>query len=170
MGICLTSVSFSMSAEVKRQHNDNPDDPTDNGQWVLIQDPDTGEVTRVWRSFDNPETTDVDESVTGEVFPCLARGILSTGIRNASATQNWSELYRATDIVQLQFPADVIIRRNDHIINIRDSAGNLVWREEEMVDAPGTTFIVNGVVPIVDAYNNHVKNFALLERADVQSA
>lgn len=168
MGICLTGAAFSMTADVKRQHNDNPDDPSDNGSWVMVQDPDTGEITRVWKSFDNPDTPDVDESVTGESFPCLARGILSTGIRNASATQNWSEVYRATDIVQLQFPANVVLRRNDRVLNIRDSKGKIVWREEEAVDAPGTVFIVNGVVAIMDAFNNHIKNFALLERADAQ--
>lgn len=170
MGICLTGAMFSMWADVKRQMNDNPDDPTDNGEWVLEQDPDSGEIIRVWKSFDNPDTPDVDESETGESFPCLARGVISQGIRNMSTNQDWTQVYRATDIIQLEFPADVILRRNDHVTNIRDAKGTVVWREEEMVDSPPTIFIVNGVVPVMGPFNTLTRQFALLERADNQNA
>lgn len=168
MGLCLTGAQFSMWADVRRQYPvDDPDTTDDNGEWVIIQDPDSGAITRVWRSYDNPDTPE-DESVTGETFPCMARGVISQGIRTQSTTQDWTQVYRATDIIQLEFPTDVVLRRNDHVTNIRDAKGNLIWREEESVDSPATVFVVNGVVPMIGPFNQHIKNFALLERVDNQ--
>lgn len=168
MALCLTGASFSMMADAKRQMNDDPTTTVDDGSWILVQSPDSGEIVRQWQSFDNPDTPE-DESVVGDSFPCLARGVLSQGIRTQSATQDWSQAYRATDIIQFEFPTDVILRRNDHVTNIRDASGKILWREEERIDSPPTVFVVNGVVPVMGPFNTHVKNFALLERLGNQN-
>lgn len=158
-----------MWADVLRQApKDDPTTTSDNGHWVMQQDQHTGAIKRQWIAYDDPNT-DIDEATAGESFPCIARGIIAAGIRSQGTTEDFSNLYKATDVVQLRFPPDVVLSRRDRVTNIRDRYGNIIWKEEESDDSPATVFNVQGVVPIVDAFNNHTGNFTLLERAERQA-
>lgn len=172
MVICLTSARFNMSADVLRQGAELPDDPdteeVEEGRWVSAQDPDSGEIIRVWQK--NPEThKDPDDPAPAlETFKCVARGIVDGGIRVAGTTERFGEMYSNIDYIKVTFPASVKISKRDRITNVRDAAGNIIWREEEIKGSPPTVFNVNGVTPILDPFGRMIEQFALCERAERQ--
>lgn len=171
MVVCLTSARFNMKADILRQGAEvagviNPTDQT--GEWVNQQDPESGTIRRKWQSYaqaDNPLTVE-NEALT--TFRCVARGIIDGGIRVAGTTERWDELYQNVDYVKITFPASTVINRRDRVTNIRDSKGNIIWKEEEQPDAPPTIFNVSGITPILDPFGKHIESFALLERAEIQ--
>lgn len=167
--LCLTSARFNMKADVLRQTAPDSTPIDQTGEWVSRQDPETGEIIRVWEpntgTTDDPSTP-ADEGL--ETFNCIARGILDGGIRVAGTTERWNEIYDAVDYVRITFPARVRLSRRDRITNIRDNRGNIIWREEERADQAPTVFEVTGITPVVDPFGRHIENMALLERADTQ--
>lgn len=167
--ICLMSARFNMKADILRQGSGTPVNPSDQGrEWVNQQDPESGEIIRVWQpGVDNPETPE-DEAAVLESFSCLARGIIDGGIRVAGTTERFSELYENVDYVRIWFPANVKISKRDRVTNIRSADGTIIWREEEEVDSPPSVFSVTGVTPIVDPFGRHIENMALLERSEIQ--
>lgn len=167
MVVCLTSARFDMQADIIRAAG-TTEDTNNPGTWVTEQDPDSGEIIRVWKPADNPDTP-TDESLgTQETFPCEARGIIDGGIRVAGTTERFGDMYQGVDYVRIAFPANVRISRRDRITNIRDKRGNVIWREEERVDNAPTVFSVTGVAPVIAPFVGHVENVALLERIEGQ--
>jgi hypothetical protein len=162
-----------MKADILRQgYVAGPDfDVTDTvGEWVNQQHPDSGEIIRKWQpnTLDNPATPDINEAAILESFRCIARGIVSPGIRGAGTTEHFGTLYQDIDYVKMTFPASVNISKRDRITNIRDLRGNLIWKEEEQPDEPPTIFNVMGVIPIIDPFGKNIESYALLERAERQ--
>ena len=170
MVVCLTSARFNMKADILRQHNTDPVNPSEpTGEWTIRQDPDSGEIIRVWQSataVDNPATTDEDEGL--ESFRCIARGIIDGGIRVAGTTERFSDLYENVDFIKITFPARTRLTKRDRVTNIRDPKGNIIWREEEQPSAPPTVFNVMGVTPVIDPFGRHIESFAMLERSEIQ--
>lgn len=174
---CLTGNRFSMSATVLKPgaHIVDPVNPDDYGDWVDSQDPLTGEIVKTWEPFDvQPDVpeTDYNEFRTGEIN-CMARGIVDGGIRVAGTTERFGDSYENIDFVKMWVPAKRILTKRDRITNIRNPKGQIVWVDEEfddpadLVPPRATVFNVNGVTPLFDAFNNHIENFVLLERAEV---
>lgn len=161
---CLISAKFSMTATVLSQTPTGPADA--NGHYESRQDPDTGEIIRVWVPED-------DDPVTPGTQPrkirCMVRGVIDGGIRVAGTTERWTPqgIYDNVDYIKMSFPASVILTKRDRITDITNAEGEIVWIEEES-DSNGTVFDVLGVTPILDPFGKHVENFALLKRADVQ--
>lgn len=171
---CVIGARFNMEAAILRQVTGatDPDEVDETGEWVLQQDPDSGEIIRVWHDgstgeADDPDTPE-DESVSFDTFPCIARGIIDGGIRVAGTTERFSEIYENVDYVKISFPGWVKLSKRDRVTNIKDSNGIVVWKEEELPDAPPTVFSVMGVTPIVDPYGVSIENTAMLERAEIQ--
>jgi hypothetical protein len=108
------------------------------GHWETVQDPDSGAIER------------------------------NGGIRAAGTTQRFSDIYENVDWAIIQFPASVVLSKYDRVTNISNSKGQLIWREEEINQAPATVFQVMGSTPVVDPFGNHIENTALLQRAQVQ--
>lgn len=166
MVVCLTSARFNMKADILRQGvlvDPNPSD-AEPGEWVVVQDPDSGEIERKWQPNTDPDPeTPGNEDL--ETFSCMARGILEGGIRVSGTTERLSELYEAVDYVKIWFSPRVKISRRDRITNIRNSKG-IIWMEEET--GKPTVFNVTGVIPIVDPWGKHIESTALLERAETQ--
>lgn len=171
----LTGTRFSMTATLLRQTDPTGDPiiPTEgqNGNWVTNQDPLSGEIVNVWQPVgdiaDNQDTPAYDPVY--ENIPCLARGIVDGGIRVAGSTERFGDTYENIDYAKLWVPASVHITKRDRVTNIRTAAG-VFWRNFEY-EKPGevkaTVFNVNGVSPLFDAFNRHIENFILLERAEV---
>ncbi len=135
------------------------------GTWDSYQDPISFEIRNVWVPA---EDTDPGPGVDPEwsTIPCIVRGIVDGGIRVAGTTERFGDTYENIDYVKMWVPASVRITKRDRITNIRDRrGGTVIWRDEESDDAP-TIFNVNGVTALFDAFNRHVENFVLLERAD----
>lgn len=170
MVICLTGARFNMKADIMRQFNTEPVNPAEpTGEWTIKQNPESGEIERVWQSrttTDNPATGDVDEGL--ESFNCEARGIIDGGIRVAGTTERFSDLYENVDFVKITFPAHVRLTKRDRVTNIRDKHGNIIWKEEEQPSSPPTVFNVMGVTPIIEPFGLHRSSFAMLERAEIQ--
>lgn len=146
------------------------------GEWVENQSPLSGEIVKVWVPFedqpDNPDTPDYNEFKFATI-PCLARGIVDGGIRVAGTTERFGENYENVDFIRLWIPANVLLTKRDRVTNIRTNKGQIVWVDEEFDDPAdltppkATLFNVNGVTPLFDAFNKHIENFVLLERAEV---
>lgn len=170
MVVCLTSARFNMKADILRAGTVsspvNPDDP--DGEWIVRQDPDSGEIYREWQAHSDADDPATPEYEGLQSFKCIARGIISSGIGANGTSEKFGDLYEGVDYVRITFPADVRISRRDRITNIRDLRGTVLWVEEERLDNAPTVFSVVGVTPIVDPFGRHVESMALLERAETQ--
>ncbi|AXH69580.1 hypothetical protein HWB79_gp233 [Streptomyces phage LukeCage] len=160
---CLISSRFNMKATVLRQSGTNPQE-NPGGHWETVQDPDSGAIERVWVPDEDSDTPG-DQTL---VINCMVRGVTNGGIRAAGTTQRFSDIYENVDWAIIQFPASVVLSKYDRVTNISNSKGQLIWREEEINQAPATVFQVMGSTPVVDPFGNHIENTALLQRAQVQ--
>jgi hypothetical protein len=167
---CITSARFNMTATVLTQDelvidSTNPDGSV-VGHWENKQDPETGEIVRVWVVED---TDPVTPGVQEKKVKCIVRGILDGGIRVAGTTERYTPqgILESVDFVKMQFPASVIITKRDRVTNIANRKGIIIWREEEFDNAP-TVFDVQGVTPVVDPFGTLVEWTALLQRSEVQ--
>lgn len=172
---CLAGSRFTMHADILRQVTVNGDDPTDiigdeDGQWIESQNPITGEIHNKWEPAyipaDDPSTPDINETVLAGSVPCLARGVVSGGVRMGGTTEVFGDTYENIDIVKMWVPASVNIHKRDQVTNIREKkGGRIIWRDEEYADGSRPTiFNVNGVIPLLDAFNRHTENFVVLEK------
>lgn len=173
MVVCLTSARFNMKADLLRQgYTDDSGkvEPVDgDGEWVFKQDPDSGEIIRVWQPADAGEgTTTPTDDVTLETFDCIARGIVDGGIRVAGTTERFGDLYENVDYVSMTVGPKVKVTKRDRVTNIRNRQGIVLWREEEQAGSPPTVFSVLGVTPIPDPFGNLIEQRVMLERAERQ--
>lgn len=174
---CLTAGRMTMQATLLHQNAEIPALPDDidlnlYGAYVEAQDPLTGEIVRVWKPYDNPATPTINEDTLNiGTIPCVARGIVDGGIRVAGTTERFGDTYENIDYVKMWVPASVKISKRDRVTNIKDPRGHIIWLDEEFVDPRtsevpvATVFNVNGVTPLLNAFNRHTENFVLLERA-----
>jgi len=166
---CITGARFNMTATVLTQGGLVPDstspDGTIVGHWESKQDPETGEIIRVWVMEDaDPDTPEID----AKKIKCIVRGILSGGIRATGTTERYNDaILESLDYVKMQFPASVTITKRDRVTNIANKAGVIIWREEEFNNAP-TVFDVLGVTPVTDPFGNLIEWSALLQRSEAQ--
>jgi hypothetical protein len=145
--------------------NQGPTAPDTGGHWVERQDPDTGEIERVWTNDDDVVTPGVQQ----RIIPCIVRGVIDGGIRVAGTTERYTPagIYESVDYAKMSFPANIKLSKRDRITNVTNRKGEIIWREEEF-DNSATVFDVMGVTPIVDPFGVHIENLALLQRAEVQ--
>jgi len=174
--VCITAAKYNMFATVLRPSSvDENGDVTPDGaidepnEWILTQDPDTGEIIRSYSPVvDNPSTPDVNEAETLGTISLMARGIISDGIQAAGTTERYGEVYENLDYVRIWFPATVALSKRDQIKDIRDRDGNTIWAEEETPGSPPTVFNVLGVTPMPNPFGRVVEKTALLERSERQ--
>lgn len=168
--LCLTSARFNMTAIALVQGADTDTAtvsvPSGNGREIRQQDPETGDIIRVWV----PE--DSDPVIVGtqiKRIKLIARGIIDGGIRVAGTTQRITPQgrYINVDYVSITVPKNVILTKRDRVTDIRGPKGVLLWKEEEFDDA-ATVFNVMGMTPVVDPFGNHIENTGLLQRSEVQ--
>lgn len=170
---CLTSARFSMKADILKPAGAPETSITGEvAEWVWQQDEDSGAIVRVF--IDDVTTPEYDESTQVAAIirdvPLSARGIIDGGIRVAGTTERFQDEYLNIDYVKATFPKGVSITKRDRITNIRNSKGELLWKEEEANGHPATIFNVMGVTPVMDPFGNFLEQAVLLERAEVQSA
>lgn len=169
---CITSVRFNMKADILRQSN-GVSTPTTNGHWEDNQDLISGEIIRQWVPVGDDPLTVPDEGSLLATFPCMARGIVGTGLRGDGTSESWGDIYLDTDYCRIEFPSSTILTKRDRVTNIRNRRGQILWLEEEISPNEqgvfkSTVFDVKGVTPVIDPFGNHTSNVAMLERASVQ--
>lgn len=172
--ICLTSARFVMKADVLHQTEGTSTIPGDSdgvideaGEWITRQDPDTGEIIRIWQPNEVTDTT-IPVPTTTKSFNCIARGITSNTVVGGGTLESFGELYDNSDYVLMHFPAHIKISKRDRVTNIRGRDNKVIWTEQEQPSEPPTIFNVNGVTPMIDPFGRHTENVALLERSEVQ--
>lgn len=166
--VCLIGAKMNMRADLLRQIGPSGSfiEDTDLG-WVESQDPDSGEIIRVWSGIpDDPNTPDIDETAT-ITFVCEAKAVLSSAVRSAGVIEFWSDKYEAMDYIQMKVPAKLDISSGDRVTNVRDQAGRLIWKDARN-NNKATIFSVLGVTPITDPFGQHVESMALLNRSETQ--
>jgi hypothetical protein len=161
-----------MQAEVLRQVGDNPvnfdDDTTnDTGSWESYQDPITGAILNRWVPTDSQSVPLPSGSTSpARTIDCLARGVSGSGIQTTGSDEQFGELYKNIEVVQLWVPAKVHLSKRDRVTNIRAKKGGaVVWIDEEYDNRP-TVFNVSGVVPQFGPFNEHTHNLVFLEKVD----
>jgi len=172
---CLTSVRFNMTATVldyaPATHNETPDQAIPGGHFQTVQDEDTGAIQQIWVEDQTvaPAYSNVGPSVAIPRYdlPCAARGFTELGFRSSANTQSFDDgVYRATEVIQIIFPANYQLTRNQFVTNIRGRDKRPLWIEEET--GQPTVFEVQGVTPTFDPFGRHVDNIAVLNRSTVQ--
>ena len=130
-----------------------------------IQDPDSGEIVRVWSA----DSDIVTPGIQKQTIKCICKGIISKTTRGSGTAQtvNAAGILVETDFVLMSFLPNVIITKRDKITDISSRNGVVLWKEEEHTGLP-TVFNVSGVTPMFDAFGNHIGNHAMLIRSEVQ--
>lgn len=160
---CVTGAKFNMVATVLSQGVTEPN-VTNDGYWVERQNPDTGEIERVW-------VVDTDPVTPGDQImevPCMVKAVLGSGMGIAGQERiNNDGVYQKLDSARMWFPANYVITDRDRVTNIKNQDGIVLWKEEEFDNAP-TIFDVVGVAPITDPFGNLMEQVAILKRSEVQ--
>ena len=118
------------------------------------RDENTGEIKRQW--------------VYAETVQCLAKSIISSGVRTPSNDKTIDSRYIVEEIIKVNTINK--LSRNSKITNIRDLNGNVIWEEAETLNNPPTMFTVVGSTPIVDGFGQILEYESTLQRSDIQDA
>lgn len=179
---CLTATKFNMIATILNRTDVYPEvgltpleSTVPEGHYETVQDEDTGTISRIWVDDVAPVIEDprAAPGTTTEVYterfdiPCYARGFTELGFRSTANTETFDDgVYRAVEVIQMNFPSVYILNRRQYVTNIRSRTKSILWLEEETGQA--TIFEVQGVTPIFDAFGTHKENIAVLKRATNQ--
>lgn len=135
----LIQAVLSMKADVYRQSE--------------IQDPDTGEMVRSWMYY---KTVD-----------CHAKGVISNSATTRSSDrQAFTNKYANEQTIQVR-TAERLTHR-EKITNIRDSDGNVIWREINYPNDTPTVFEVIGTTPITDPFGQSIGYSSAMKRSENQ--
>lgn len=135
----LVEAVLSMKADVYRQSES--------------QDPDTGEIVRSWMFY--------------KTVNCHAKGVISNSATSRSSDkQVFSTKYINDQVIQVR-TLDRLISR-EKITNIRDSAGNVIWREANYPNETPTVFEVIGTTPITDPFGQSIGYSTSMKRSENQ--
>ena len=119
----------------------------------IAQDPNTGQVKRQW--------------IYAETVSCLAKSIISSGVRTPSNDKTITDKYMIEEIIKVMTLNK--LPRNAKVTNIRDMNGNVLWEEAEVTNNPPTVFNVVGSTPIIDGFGQILEYENTLQRSDIQN-
>jgi len=121
---------------------------------VQIAQTGTGQVKRQW--------------VYAETVPCLAKSIISSGVRTPSNDKTIDSRYVIEEIIKVMTLDK--LPRNAKVSNIKDLQGNVLWEEAEVLNSPATIFNIVGSTPILDGFGQILEYENTLQRSDIQGA
>lgn len=121
---------------------------------VQIAQSGTGQVKREW--------------IYAETVPCLAKSIISSGVRTPSNDRTVDSRYLIEEIIKVMTLDK--LPRNAKISNIKDLQGNVLWEEAEVLNSPPTIFNIVGSTPILDGFGQILEYENTLQRSDIQGA
>lgn len=107
-----------------------------------------------------------------DTINCFARGVVRTGISDNSTTkQRQSDIVNTDEIVKLRYGS--AINTGNIIANIKNSAGVVVWSEDDEDGSSGgisgaTIFEVIGNTPIMDSLGSIVEYEIVIKRLEIQ--
>jgi hypothetical protein len=118
------------------------------------QDVNSGEIRRQW--------------LYTETVPCLAKSIISSGVRSPSNDRTVDTQYRVEEIIKVMTLSK--LPRNAKISNIRDLNNKVLWEEAEISGNPSTIFDIVGSTPIIDGFGQILEFETTIQRSDIQNA
>lgn len=120
----------------------------------IDQDPNSGEIKRKW--------------IYTETLPCLAKSIISSGVRSPSNDKTIDSRYMVEEILKVM--TLVKLPRNAKISKIRDLNNQILWEEAEISGNPATIFDIVGSTPIIDGFGQILEYETTIQRSDIQNA
>ena len=120
----------------------------------IDQDPNSGEIKRQW--------------IYTETLPCLAKSIISSGVRSPSNDRTVDSQYRVEEIIKVM--TLVKLPRNAKLSNVRDLNNKVLWEEAEISGNPPTIFDIVGSTPIIDGFGQILEFETTVQRSDIQNA
>ena len=118
------------------------------------QDANSGEIKRKW--------------IYTETLPCLAKSIISSGVRSPSNDKTVDSRYMVEEILKVM--TLVQLPRNAKITNVRDLNNQILWEEAEISGNPATIFDIVGSTPIIDGFGQILEYETTIQRSDIQNA
>lgn len=120
----------------------------------IDQDANSGEIKRQW--------------IYTETLPCLAKSIISSGVRSPSNDKTIDSNYKVEEILKIM--TLVKLPRNAKISKIRDLNNQILWEEAEISGNPATIFDIVGSTPIIDGFGQILEYETTIQRSDIQNA
>lgn len=120
----------------------------------IDQDVNSGEIKRQW--------------IYTETLPCLAKSIISSGVRSPSNDKTIDSNYKVEEILKIM--TLVKLPRNAKISKIRDLNNQVLWEEAEISGNPATIFDIVGSTPIIDGFGQILEYETTIQRSDIQNA
>lgn len=103
-----------------------------------------------------------------ETLSCLAKSIISSGVRSPSNDRTVDNQYKVEEIIKVM--TLVKLPRNAKVTNICDLSGLVLWEEAEISGNPPTIFDIIGSTPIIDGFGQILEYETTLQRSDIQNA
>lgn len=117
------------------------------------QDENTGAIKKEW--------------VYTRTVPCSAKGIVSnSGSGRSGDKQTFNNKYTNEQMLEIRTPEQITYR--EKISNIRDMAGNIVWKEINYPNNTSTVFEVISSTPITDPFGNVLAYNSVAKRSENQ--
>jgi hypothetical protein len=120
----------------------------------IDQDQNSGEIKRHW--------------IYTETLSCLAKSIISSGVRSPSNDKTVDSRYMVEEILKVM--TMVKLPRNAKISKIRDLNDQVLWEEAEISGNPATIFDIVGSTPIIDGFGQILEYETTIQRSDIQNA
>jgi hypothetical protein len=117
------------------------------------QDENTGAIKKEW--------------IFTRSVPCAAKGIISnSGSGRGGDRQVFNNKYLNEQMLEIRTPDQITYR--EKITNIRDMAGNVVWKEINYPNNTPTVFEVISSTPITDPFGNVLAYNSVAKRSENQ--
>ena len=143
IGGCLFSTKYSMTAEVYKKERVIGKSNAVKYNWVI------------------------DTSVgTNGVIPCLVTPFISDSFTRQGTGETFGQNYLNIDFLKLL--SAVNISRSAQIFNIKNTAGEIVYKELDFQNTPGTWYNSMGSAPIIGPFGEIIEYQTLLSRAEQQ--
>ena len=117
------------------------------------QDENTGAIKKEW--------------IFTRSVPCSAKGMISnSGTGRGGDKQTFNNKYMNEQMLEIRTPDPITYR--EKITNIRDMAGNVVWKEINYPNNTPTVFEIIGSTPITDPFGNVLAYNSIAKRSENQ--
>ncbi len=143
LGGCLFSTKYTMTAEVYKKVRVVGKSSAIKVSWVL------------------------DTSVGNEgVINCLVTPFLSDSFTRQGTGETFGDKYLSIEFLQMS--SGVQISKSAQVCNIKDGEGNLIYKELDFENYPGTWYNTAGSAPVIGPFGDIIEYQTLLARAEQQ--
>lgn len=164
---CIGGAKMTMTATISSRLPSNGQPVTGNGEYVRVQDPDSGEILTEW--VPAPVGAINPQAATYEI-PCYARGYTDLGFRSSANHEIILKgEYNVFEAVEFTYPGRFNrLTRQSYITKIADAKdpSNILWTEEE-TGLP-TVFQIQGMTPIYDPFGKLREWTGVVIRSEIQ--